>query len=93
MMKVFSFAKLRAFYLRKLLLLTRNIVLQMSSDVESDGQLVRQKVVSRDPDDGIERTSNKWIAAAYMITAIVGVGVLGVPQAMVYLHWFGLPTT
>lgn len=64
----------------------------MSSDVESDGQLVRQMVVSRDPDDGIERTSNKWIAAAYMITAIVGVGVLGVPQAMVYLHWFGLPT-
>jgi len=39
-------------------------------------------------DDEVERNSNMWIAAAYNITAIVGVGVLGLPQAMVFLTWF-----
>lgn len=34
-----------------------------------------------------ERKSNWWIVAAYNITAIIGVGVLALPNAMVYLTW------
>lgn len=38
-------------------------------------------------DDDVERTSDMWVASAYSITAIVGVGVLGLPQTMVFLTW------
>lgn len=34
-----------------------------------------------------ERKSNWWIVAAYNVTAIIGVGVLALPNAMVYLTW------
>lgn len=38
-------------------------------------------------DDGKERNSNWWIVASYNVTAIIGVGVLALPNAMVYLTW------
>lgn len=38
-------------------------------------------------DDQRERKSNWWIVAAYHVTAIIGVGVLALPNAMVYLTW------
>lgn len=34
-------------------------------------------------------TFNWWFAAAYNITAIVGLGVLALPNAMVFLSWYG----
>ncbi|KAG0601556.1 hypothetical protein M758_11G121300 [Ceratodon purpureus] len=43
-----------------------------------------------DPDETdqlVKRKSNMYFAAAYNITAIIGVGVLGLPQAMVFLTW------
>ncbi|KAG0557385.1 hypothetical protein KC19_11G125500 [Ceratodon purpureus] len=45
-----------------------------------------------DPDETdqrVKRKSNMYFAAAYNITAIIGVGVLGLPQAMVFLEWGG----
>ena len=56
-------------------------------DLESDHRTGQKELVSLDPPDGVPRTSNMWTAAAYNIIAIVGVGVLGLPYAMVFLGW------
>lgn len=59
------------------------------SEASPDRDRFRINIGDRPPhDNGIETTSTWWLASAYNITAIVGLGVLVLPHAMVFLSWF-----
>lgn len=58
----------------------------MQEHVEENGHPTTKSVDDWLPITG-DRNAKWWYAAFHNVTAMVGAGVLGLPNAMVYLTW------